>query len=338
MIRTNDPFWQRNRTTSMAHHQQIHDHLMTLLESKSFIHGSIIAGPDYVGKTDFTLNLYKAHLCSGGNEQSLFGGTESSSGGPCNNCASCKQITSKAYPDLLFVEKPEDKTVISVSQIREYIKKAYQSPVGGGYKFFIIKDAHTMTREASNALLKTLEEPPASCLLFLITSKPESLLETIQSRCQSIVLPRVMTPDSDVDQQLWNRSRGLPEKYRTYSVDADAITFEQEELKIFLDFLLASKGQRLQQIEQWFKKKGKHALQKEDWKKRYTLWTLTLRDLLMVQLGSNDSVGFPEVLPLNDQLESIDLVKAIDSLIGLQEQLHKSFNLRLSLEQFAISL
>jgi len=90
------------------------------------------------------------------------------------------------FPDLKIISKKEDKTELDVSQIREAQNFLSYKSYNGGIKIVVIDNAHLMNQEAQNCFLKTLEEPKGQTLLFLITSKPDMVLPTIFSRCQTI--------------------------------------------------------------------------------------------------------------------------------------------------------
>ena len=102
---------------------------------------------------------------------------------PCYECHSCKQAVSGNHPDIIWVthEKPNS---ISVDDIRVQINGDIQvKPYNGKYKIYIVPDADMMTVQAQNALLKTIEEPPAYAVILLLTENADSLLPTICSRC-----------------------------------------------------------------------------------------------------------------------------------------------------------
>jgi len=90
------------------------------------------------------------------------------------------------FPDLKIIEIKEDKSEIDISQIREVQNFLAYKSYNGGFKIVIVNDAHLMSQEAQNCLLKTLEEPKGETILFLVTSKPNMLLQTIFSRCQTM--------------------------------------------------------------------------------------------------------------------------------------------------------
>ncbi|WP_461812533.1 DNA polymerase III subunit delta' [Faecalimonas sp.] len=112
---------------------------------------------------------------------------------PCGECHSCKQAKSGNHPDIIHV-KHEKPNTISVDDIRTQVNndiviKPYSSP----YKIYIIPEADLLSVQAQNALLKTIEEPPAYAIIFLLTENAESLLSTIMSRCVMLKLRNIKT-------------------------------------------------------------------------------------------------------------------------------------------------
>lgn len=110
---------------------------------------------------------------------------------PCNVCHSCRQAESGNHPDIIRVthEKPN---TISVDDIRKQVNEDIMiKPYQGPYKIYIIAEADLMTVQAQNALLKTIEEPPAYAVIFLLTENAEALLPTITSRCVMLKLRNI---------------------------------------------------------------------------------------------------------------------------------------------------
>ncbi len=103
---------------------------------------------------------------------------------PCGECGSCKQIRSSGHPNLIVV-RPDGES-IKIEQIRDIQESMRFSPLSGKYRVVIMDQADTMTEEAANAFLKTLEEPPQGNLLILNAIEPDNLLPTIVSRCQRV--------------------------------------------------------------------------------------------------------------------------------------------------------
>ncbi len=161
--------------------EQIKEHLQNALSTGKISHAYIINGERFAGK-EFIAQIFAMALQC-----------EAEDGKPCQECHSCKQALSANQPDIIRVthEKPGS---IGVDDIRAQINgdiaiKPYSSP----YKIYIVNEAEKMTVQAQNALLKTLEEPPAYAVILLLTTNVNSLLQTILSRC--VVLN--MKPVSD---------------------------------------------------------------------------------------------------------------------------------------------
>ncbi|MBI4706320.1 MAG: DNA polymerase III subunit delta' [Candidatus Omnitrophica bacterium] len=140
------------------------------LENNCLEGGYLFTGPGGVGKKLTSLELAKALNC-----QQDFGDA-------CDNCISCRKITNAQHPDIHVIAKEDDE--IKIEDIRNLQREIGFRPYEGKKKLFIIDNAHKLTAEASNALLKVLEEPPKSSLIVLISDKPALLLRTIVSRCK----------------------------------------------------------------------------------------------------------------------------------------------------------
>jgi DNA polymerase III subunit delta' len=168
----------------------IKDILRRMLAKDRVPRSLLFAGMEGVGKKQFALELAKSFVCL--NKQN---------GEACDKCAACRRADNFNFPKsddrdahktVIFSEFPDIGLVIPynknilVDAIRELEKEANFRPYEAKARFFIIDDADKMNDAASNALLKTLEEPSATSHIFLISSRPDSLLQTIRSRCQTI--------------------------------------------------------------------------------------------------------------------------------------------------------
>ena len=161
--------------------EQIKEHLGNALSTGKVSHAYIINGEKNAGK-EFIARVFAMAL------QCEKGGAE-----PCQECRSCKQALSNNHPDIIRVihEKPN---TISVDDIRSQVNNDVAiKPYSSAYKIYIINEAEKMTPQAQNAILKTLEEPPAYAVILLLTANLNALLPTILSRC--VVLN--MKPVSD---------------------------------------------------------------------------------------------------------------------------------------------
>lgn len=112
----------------------------------------------------------------------------SSKEAPCGQCRGCRSAVAHSHPDLIWVEPQSKSRRISVADIRQLLQQMNQTGFAGGWKLAVLVGADRLGREAANAFLKTLEEPPPRSLFLLLTDSPQSLLPTVLSRCQMLVL------------------------------------------------------------------------------------------------------------------------------------------------------
>ena len=136
-------------------------------------HALLFSGAQGIGKLNFAKAFVYRLFCH-----------DVQQGLACGQCDACHLLNIGNHPDLYHVTKPEDKRDISVDQIRHLIANVSLKPHSAVKKVAIVEQAELMNLNASNSLLKTLEEPPESCLLILITHRPDKLIATIRSRCQ----------------------------------------------------------------------------------------------------------------------------------------------------------
>ena len=149
-------------------------HVMQTLENairqNRLAHAYIFSGTRGVGKTTTARILAKCLNCVKGPTAT-----------PCNECENCVAITTGNSLDVLEIDAASNRGIDQIRELREMVRYA---PVGGRYKVVILDEAHQLTDEASNALLKTLEEPPENVVFILATTQPEDLVDTIKSRAQ----------------------------------------------------------------------------------------------------------------------------------------------------------
>ena len=144
--------------------------LANAIQSGRVAHAYIFAGVRGVGKTTTARILAKALNCAKG-----------ATAEPDNTCDSCREITEGRSLDVLEIDAASNRGIDQIRELREMVRYA---PAKGRYKVVILDEAHQLTDEASNALLKTLEEPPEGVIFILATTRAEDLVETIKSRAQ----------------------------------------------------------------------------------------------------------------------------------------------------------
>ena len=150
-------------------------------------HAILLQGADGLGKKSFAAWRGAPVLC----EKSVDGKLD-----VCGACASCALIKAGTHPDLYWVAPEEEKTQLSVDQVRAACEKLSTTSFRQGYKVAVLEPAHQMTPGAANSVLKTLEEPSRDSLLVLLTSRPSGLLPTVRSRCQKLSIARPPAADA----------------------------------------------------------------------------------------------------------------------------------------------
>ncbi|MGL5000984.1 MAG: DNA polymerase III subunit gamma/tau [Cetobacterium sp.] len=155
----------------IAGEQEIVQTLKNSLKSNRLAHAYLFTGPRGVGKTSIARLMAKGLNC-------LENGITDS---PCNVCENCLEISKGNFLDLIEIDAASNRGIDEIRQLKEKIN---YSPTKGRKKVYIIDEVHMLTKEAFNALLKTLEEPPEHVLFILATTEPDKILPTIISRCQ----------------------------------------------------------------------------------------------------------------------------------------------------------
>lgn len=159
------------------------EHIITTLkhavEENKIAHAYLFCGPRGTGKTTIAKLLAKAVNCTGSPK-------------PCDQCENCQQITLGTHPDVIEIDAASNN---GVDEIRDLIEKVKYAPTQGKYKVYIVDEFHMMSPSASNALLKTLEEPPTHVIFIFATTEPHKILPTIISRCQRFDFTKLSVPD-----------------------------------------------------------------------------------------------------------------------------------------------
>lgn len=159
--------------------------LRNALANNKIAHAYLFCGPRGTGKTTMAKLFAKALNC----EQGI--------GHQCNECSNCKEIIEGSHPDVIEIDAASNN---GVEQVRDLIDKVNYLPLKGKYKVYIIDEVHMMTANAFNALLKTLEEPPAHVIFILATTEPHNIIPTILSRCQRYDFTKVS--DADIEERM----------------------------------------------------------------------------------------------------------------------------------------
>ncbi len=314
--------------------------LRAALRHDRVAHAYLFYGEANIGKRLMALRFAQAVNC------------ESDPGpeGPdaCGACRSCQQTERQTHPDVALIEPDREAATpqIRIEQIRELDSQLVYRPLVGRWKVCLVDEADRMTLAAANALLKTLEEPPAHCLFLLISDRPLALPATVRSRCQAIRFAPPAPPQ--IEAALIARRALPPETARVVAMAAQgriglALHADPDRLR--------AQGQRASELTDMATlrsvaavlgaaetlAKGEDGTETLDW---LAGW---LRDTLLVRIGADpDSLVYRDWLThlrtLAAAVPPESLLDLLDDLDALQRSAARHLNLQMALESLLLRL
>ena len=294
-------------------------------------HALLLRGPAGVGKQRFAERLAAELLCTDGSDE------------VCGECKNCKLLAAGSHPDFYRVSPAEEGKSIGIEQIRALIASLNLTTSVGTLKLGIISPAERMTVSAANSLLKTLEEPPGSALLVLVSGLSDILPATVRSRCQTLLFPAVHTPQT-ID---WLRSR-LDDQQAADTLLSATNGQPLTALQWAETGALETRAQFVAQLADIAAGTVDAVQAAQDWKKlgaEPSLDTLTSTLLSLAQLqlnvaGRGSSASAPEIIlqALAEQLDLQGLFSLYDKCVELRRLLttHPGLNEQLQLEAVAV--
>lgn len=305
-------------------------------------HAYLFTGIPGVGKTTTALALAQVLNCREPlNEEG------------CGGCRSCRQIVNGHSPDLVSI-KPDNQN-IKIDQIRELNRKLCFKPVTGPYRVSIIHNAETMTDEAANAFLKTLEEPPQGNVLVLKVTEPLDLLGTIVSRCQKIsfrpltstVIKELLMAEMQVDEENALLLANISEGSLGQAIDmweSDFLQEREDAISRLIQLPTISAEEALDMALE-YTGKAKKAETGEKGKVLFDLfglWKSWLRDLIVAKTGWTDTLlNFDfsrKIKKAAPHLNTENLIFGFFLLDQAQKELRGTRNLDLMMENLVLNL
>ncbi|PKB80571.1 MAG: hypothetical protein BZY88_08565 [SAR202 cluster bacterium Io17-Chloro-G9] len=325
------------------------DHLLRQIEPSLAqgrqAHAYLLTGPPHVGKMALAVNLAQALNCLSG------------PGVPCGNCTQCDRIVRGLHADVRVagVDQGEgsrsSRTVIGIDDIKEVLRRVSLNPYEGSTSVTIIDGAESMSDEAANALLKTLEEPPPQVMFLLLAASEESVLPTVRSRCQSMsLLPlskaamverltvdRRVSPEEAED--LYRLSRGCLGWAINAIDDLQVLEQRQADLERMLEALDAGLETRFTYANEVATLFGSDRASARE---LLALWLRWWRDLLLVKEGAEEylhNAGYGEQLRAQAaSLSTAQIVQFIRRLMETLSALDRNVSARLALEVMMLNL
>jgi DNA polymerase-3 subunit delta' len=306
--------------------------LLCAVKTEHIAHAYLITGPEHIGKSTLARMLAQALNCDG-------------QPAPCGQCRACKLLAAGKHPDLHLIT-PEG-NALKIDQVRALQHDLALSPVEGRFRVAILEGMEKATAEASNALLKTLEEPPPHVVLVLIAPEAEALLPTIVSRCQPVALrPLSIEAVQAALVERWGIDRQRAEKLAHLSGGrlGWAVTAAQDEAVLArraqsLDDLIRLIGQgRVERFTYAEEMAADSAAARE----ALRLWQTWWRDVMLLTSGSDATLTNSDRLDaLRHHAAQFSVDQAREAAAGIARtlwQLDHNANARLALEVLMLDL
>jgi DNA polymerase-3 subunit delta' len=299
----------------------------------------LITGPDSIGKRTLAIQLAQRLMCTTPDD------------GPCCRCSSCRQIAELQHPDLHPLVSEEVDGTLKVESVREMQRQISLAPYQAERRVVLVFRAHEMSPSAANALLKTLEEPPAQVVLILTARSEQSLLPTMVSRCEVLSLRPVPQEEliEGLSQQLPSEkatllgslAAGLPGLALGLASDEAALTARHEAMETLNGLLGKSRIERFEFVEEITKGRDLSASRRRVLD-LLEVWLSLWRDVMLQRYGAQVALANPDqdekIRRIAGKIESGQAASIVTDIQGIMTGVTKNANLQLSMESLMLNL
>ena len=325
-----------NNNWNLIGHEWAVDMLKKHVVNGTARHAYLFAGPPGLGRRSLALRFAQALNCQ----------TPISTGIPCGQCRTCKQIESMQYPDLSVVQADSEGGTLKVDQIRDARRSLTLKPYIANYRVALFLRFQQANDNAANALLKTLEEAPSYAVLILTADNPEQLLPTIVSRCEVLRL-RPLNIEA-VQKEL--ETRGLEIGQAKLIAHISGGRFGYALRLIENDSLLEKRDQRLNDLltlipatrVEKFAYADKLAKDKESMRQAILIWLSYWRDVMLrTARAESPLVNVDRNMEIEDLADRMDLSSArrvVSNLENTLEKMERNVNSRMLAEVLLLDL
>lgn len=299
-------------------------------------HAYLFVGPAHLGKATLAVQLAQALNCDADTP-------------PCGACASCTRIAGGNHADVRFVSLGGNAASIGIDAVRDIINSAHLRPYEGRTRVFVVTEADLLTRDAANALLKVLEEPPDDVVLILVGHSADNLLPTVRSRCQTFYfrpLPvgevaRILQEERGVGAEqadvLARLSRGCVGWAVAASEDDALYASVHQRIEQIVDAIEGGLEERLAYAGELARRLDRD---RSAGREELFLWLRWLRDVMLVQQGHGGSIAnlsWREALERHaGALQPAAVVGWAHNVTRTVEALERNANVRLALDVFML--
>jgi len=328
-------------------HENPKKYLENSLISKTLHHSYIFLGPKGVGKEKIARRYIKSILCSSKN-----------SAIPCALCVSCKYFDQSMHPDFFEIslqpaEQEEKKKNISIEQVKEAQKNLNTRPLISAYRGLIVDNAESLSEKASNALLKTLEEPAENTIIFLITTSLRTILPTIQSRshiiyfygiAQNTIYEYLLEKGVSRDNaKLFSSlSCGIPSIAMQYLKDSNKYEDYKNSFMHCLESITMPTYKKIILCQKIFQKRKNFIESGETARALLDIWLKAIHDIMHAKLSPDETPGnffaLNEIQRISEKISNKKIVSIFKNIITAKKLIEENTHPAMVYENFLLKI